>query len=361
VLLFANEAFRALGMRVLAITNIYPSAEFPASGVFVREQIKGLCAIGLDVRVMFVDRKREGPLAYWGLRPKVARAVAEFEPDVIHVMYGGVMAHQVARRCYGPPIAVTFRGSDLLGENFSGWARKIISQYGVYCSRRAANAADGVIVVARHLTQALRGAANDRKVRVIPSGIDLERFKPMDSLSCKQRLGWSPESFHVLFASSSGDPVKRPRLASATVTRMNSAASRTELHYMTGIPSAEVPIWINASDALLLTSAHEGSPNIVKEALACGVPVVSVDVGDVAERIEGIEGCYLAAADPADLAAKLCLVRKRGKQLDCRIRLMELSIVRVAEKLKRCYEEIAATRSLAPMDCVHIPAISSAN
>ena len=86
---------------------------------------------------------------------------------------------------------------------------------------------------------------------------------------------------------------------------------------------------------------HEGSPTIVKEALACGLPVVSVDVGDVAERIAGIEGCYLAAPEPAELAATLCLVRQRGRRLDYRFRLEDLSITRVAEKLRQFYEEIA--------------------
>src|SRR5947207_9536944 len=327
-------------MRILAITNIYPSAAFPGRGVFVQEQIKGLCSIGLDVRVLFVDRQAEGPAAYYRLRSKVSGAVAEFEPDAIHVMYGGVMADQIVRRHHVRPLVVTFHGSDLLGENLSGWARKIISRYGVYCSRRAATAADGVIVVARHLAEALNGAATADKVRVIPCGIDLERFKPMDPQICKQRLGWSTRSFHVLFASSNGDPVKRPWLARAAVAQMSNPERPSELHYLTAIPNEEVPVWLNASDVLLLTSVHEGSPTVVKEALACGLPVVSVDVGDVAERIEGLEGCHLARPQPAELAAKLCLVQQRGKRLDCRSRLEELSTVSVAQRLKRCYEEI---------------------
>ena len=256
---------------------------------------------------------------------------------------------------------VTFRGSDLLGENFSGWTRKIISRYGVYCSRRAARAADGIIVVARHLLRVLNDTVAGKKVHVIPSGIDFDRFKPADPLSCKQRLGWNPASFHVLFASSSGDPVKRPWLAKAAIAQLNESPLPAELHYMTGVPAVEVPLWVNASDALLFTSAHEGSPNIVKEALACGVPVVSVDVGDVAERIEDIEGCHLALAEPADLAAKLRLVQQRGKRIDCRARLADLSILRVAEKLKSCYEEVTANRSRASWGCFPVAATSFAS
>jgi glycosyltransferase involved in cell wall biosynthesis len=222
-----------------------------------------------------------------------------------------------------------------------------------------------VIVVARHLVGALKGVTTGDKVRVIPCGIDLERFKPLDPLICKQRLGWSAGSFHVLFASSNGDPVKRPWLARAAVAQMSNSNRPSELHCMTGIPNAEVPLWLNASDVLLLTSMHEGSPTVVKEALACGLPVISVDVGDVAERIEGIEGCHVAGPQPSDLAAMLCLVQRDGKRLDCGTRLKELSIVSVAQQLKRCYEDITcesrATRVLASPNRLSIPCVSPVN
>jgi glycosyltransferase involved in cell wall biosynthesis len=183
-----------------------------------------------------------------------------------------------------------------------------------------------VIVVARHLTGALNGAVSPDKIRVIPCGIDLERFKPMDPLVCKQKLGWRTDSFHVLFASSNGDPVKRPALAKAALAHMSHTSRPAELHYLTGIPNAEVPVWLNASDALLLTSLHEGSPTVVKEALAC----------------------HLARPEPAGLAEELSLVRERRRRLDSVLagRLEELSILNVAQKLKRCYEEIALARSV---------------
>src|SRR6266480_6905469 len=138
-------------MRVLAVTNMYPSEASSSSGVFVQEQVKGLRAIGLEVQVLFIHRRREGAFAYYRIGNRIAAAMAEFKPEVIHVMYGGVMSDQIVRRHCLRPVIVTFHGSDLLGENLSGWARKVISRYGVHCSRRAARAADGVIVVAQHL------------------------------------------------------------------------------------------------------------------------------------------------------------------------------------------------------------------
>ncbi|HEY5910144.1 MAG TPA: glycosyltransferase, partial [Verrucomicrobiae bacterium] len=239
-------------MRILAVTNMYPSPEFPASGVFVHEQVKSLQAIGLDVRVLFIDRRREGALAYYRMDPKLTEAVGGFNPDLIHVMYGGVMADRVARRHHVRPLVITFHGSDLLGENLSGWARRVISRYGVWCSRKAAKAADGVVVVARHLLNGLPPAVRADKVRVLPCGIDLERFKPLDPLQCRHALGWNSEGFHLLFASSNGDPVKRPWLANAAVAEVRGRGLRAELHYLTGVPNAEVPAWLSASDALLL-------------------------------------------------------------------------------------------------------------
>lgn len=315
----------------------------------MHEQVTGLRAIGLEVRVLFIDRRSEGAFEYYRMGDRIDAAVTEFDPDVIHVMYGGVMADQIVRRQHRRPMVVTFHGSDLLGENLSGWVRKAISRYGVYCSRRAANAADAVIVVARHLAKALRKVVTPEKVSVVPCGIDLERFKPMDSLACKQRLGWDFRSFHVLFASNNGDPVKRPWLAKTAVERMSRGDRPVQLHYMTGISNTEVPLWLNASDALILTSLHEGSPTIVKEALACGLPIVSVDVGDVADRIEGIEGCYLAEAEPKALAAKLSLIRQNGARLNCQARLEELSILHVAHRLKQCYEAVSAARTAASL------------
>ena len=85
-------------MKVLAITNMYPTPEAPVSGVFVEQQIKGLLSVGVEVRVLFIDRRREGALSYYRMGPQVRRAVAEFNPDLIHVMYGGVMADQITRK-----------------------------------------------------------------------------------------------------------------------------------------------------------------------------------------------------------------------------------------------------------------------
>src|SRR5262249_36868175 len=139
---------------------------------------------------------------------------------------------------------------------------------------------------------------------------------------------------------SAGNPVKRPGLARDAVEATKRLGINAEIHQLSGVAHNEVPVWLNASDIVLLTSLHEGSPNIIKESLACNVPVVSVDVGDVRERIQGIEGCYLALPEPGDLATKLSLVYAGPRRVPGRVKMQELSIERVALRLKEFYKEV---------------------
>ncbi|MFN8060898.1 MAG: glycosyltransferase [Vicinamibacterales bacterium] len=327
-------------MRVLAITNMYPHPLQPTHGVFVEQQVLGLRRTGVDVEVVFIDRVTRGMRAYFDMDPPVDRALGRHHVDVVHVMYGGIMAERLLRRRWAQPVVVTFHGSDVFGENLSGWKRRAISYVGVMGSRHAARRATGVVAVSKVVAGALPRSLDPKKVRIIPCGIDLDRFVPLDRAECRRQLGWAPDHFHVLFPANAGDPVKRPELAAAAVSRLASAGVPVELHHLRGIPNSLVPQWLNASDALLLTSRHEGSPTVVKEALACNVAVVSVDVGDVAERIQGIEGCHLAAPEADDLAAKLGLVAAAGARVNSRAHIGSLSHLAVAHDLRRFYSEL---------------------
>jgi teichuronic acid biosynthesis glycosyltransferase TuaC len=330
-------------MRILAVTNLYPTPRAPASGTFVEQQIKGLRQAGLDVDVMFLDRAQRGMGVYLGLRQRIHAKIRNYEPDLVHVMYGGVMADEVTRTVADRPTVVSFCGSDLLGEHLSGILRKLIAGYGLRISCRAARRACGIVVKSKNLQDALPEDVDRSKVRIIPNGIDLERFKPLNRDKCRKRLGWSDHRFHVLFPTNSGDPLKRPDLAKAAVGAINHSGVRAEMHQLRGVPHEEVPIWLNASDVVLLTSLHEGSPNIVKEALACNIPVVSVDVGDVRERIQRIEGCYLAVPEAGELAAKLQMVHAGPRRVVSRVKMQQLSLERVALQLKEFYGEVLAS------------------
>jgi glycosyltransferase involved in cell wall biosynthesis len=265
------------------------------------------------------------------------RQVSIKRPELVHVMYGGFMAKAVVDAIAGLPVIVSFCGSDLLGEELPGWIRKTAVRYGVWCSRSAACHAHGVIVKSQNLLDALPAKMDKKRVRIIPNGVDLDRFAPMNSTECCHRLGWAQDQFHVLFPANTGTPRKRFWLAEAAVREAQRAGLPATLHRLEGVKHEDVPFWLNASDCLILTSEHEGSPNIVKEALACNVPVVSVDAGDVAERIQGIIGCHISPPTPGDLAARLVAVRNGPRRVQSRISMEGLSLHEVAKRLIEFY------------------------
>ena len=343
-------------MKLLAVTNMYPTAETPGAGTFIEQQIKGLREIGLDVNVLHLDRRRKGMNVYFRMAKQLRREIDKSQPNVVHAMYGGVMADHLTRIVKDRATVVTLHGSDLLGEHLSGVVRKVIAGYGVWASWQAAKRAQRVITVSKALKNVLPRNIDRSKVEVIANGIDLARFKPLERNQCRRRLGWLPENFHVLFPANSGDPVKRPQLAQAAVECLRRSGIRVVMHCLRGIPNSEVPIWINASHVVLLTSLHEGSPTIIKEALACNTPVVSVDVGDVSERLNGIEGCYMALPDPTELAAKLALVYAGRGSVAGRERIEEFSLEHIARRIHGVYQE--ALRSSNGQGTLSINAVS---
>jgi glycosyltransferase involved in cell wall biosynthesis len=327
-------------MRVIAVTNMYPTPEAPALGSHVEQQIKGLIQIGLNVHVIVINRVQRGMHGYLGFGRLVREKVMDFQPDLVHVMYGGIMADIVTRTIQDRPTVVSFCGSDLLGENLSGAVRKFISTYGIYASHRAAKRASGIVVKSKNLHDALPVDVDPKKVRIIPNGVDIQLFKPLDRGECRAQLGWHADRFHVVFPTNSGDPCKRFYLAEAAVDIISRLGFDIEIHQLRGIPHRDVPMWLNASDLVLLTSLHEGSPNIVKEALACDIPVVSVDVGDVRERLRGIDGCYIALPEAADLALKVQMVITGSHRVAGRHAMEELSLNRIALRHKQLYDEV---------------------
>jgi teichuronic acid biosynthesis glycosyltransferase TuaC len=117
-------------------------------------------------------------------------------------------------------------------------------------------------------------------------------------------------------------------------------------------PAERVALWMNAADVLLLPSDNEGSPNAVKEAMGCNLPVVATDVGDVRAMISGVEGCHLAERTPEDFAAKIRLVLERGGRTDGRARVERLALPRVTAQLLDVYEDVLGERKSHAPQCV---------
>ena len=175
---------------------------------------------------------------------------------------------------------------------------------------------------------------------VIPHGVDLEMFAPESKERAQRRLGWDRGKRHVLFpyetAREEKDFPRTKRLVAATRERLRAPVV---LHTPHPVPHGSMPVYLNASDALLVTSTSEGSPNVVKEALACNVPVVSTDVGDVRRLVDGIAQSHVRRSD-SDLVDALVSVLEAGRRADGRSRAEDLSVGRMADRILAVYERI---------------------
>lgn len=337
------------GSPILVVTNMYPSVEAPDMGTFVASQVEGLRRIGLSVQVFEVDRSGRGPLVYRGLGTAVRHAAKESDAVLVHAMYGGFMAEAVTRAVEVPTV-VSFCGADLLREPLR-IVQRVSARAGILASWCAAARASQVIVKSEGLGSALPRWIERTKVHVVPNGVDLTRFKPMNMYECRSQLQWPPEEFSILFYDS-GDPTKRRALAEASVEVLRRELGvSVRLRTLRGVPHEEVPIWLNAADVVLCTSATEGSPNVIKEALACEVPIVSVPVGDVERWLAPVKGCYLTDPDPVHIADCLSLVavemnhrregalkqRREGSRAAGREIMADFSVEAVAEEVRAVY------------------------
>jgi glycosyltransferase involved in cell wall biosynthesis len=219
-----------------------------------------------------------------------------------------------------------------------------------------ARRADAVVVVSEHMKAFFRTAA---PVTVLPSGLDFELFRLTPRDEARRQLGWPLEKRLVLFAGNPELPRKRYALAKAAVDLLNQRLP-TEIVVAWGVPHTDIPLYMNACDALVFTSMQEGSPNVVKEALACDLPVVSVPVGDVAERLQSVPGCELCPDErPETIADALQRVLQRGQRVAGRVAVQHLAEESITRQLIDVYRNVlgrtvgstsqsAQARDLAP-------------
>lgn len=334
-------------IRVLAVTNLYPTAAAPATGTFVQEHVESLRTAGIEVVLMHVDRAG-GRGVYRNLAARVGEEIETTKPDIVHAMYGGVLAHQVslAARKSAVPFVVSFCGSDLVGGMYGPLARRARERVGILASQRAARAAAAIIVKSDVLKSGLPRSVPDARVRTIASGVDLARFRPIPQAEARATLGWDPAKPLVLFPASRTRPRKRYALAQAAIEVLRRTVPEVDLYIFEGVRRDDVPLVFNAVDAMIMTSIVEGSPNTVKEATACCLPVVSVEVGDVRERLAGLSGSSVTAADPDALAAGLELALRTPRDPRGRSNAEQVSLERQAAKTIALYDDVLAADRL---------------
>jgi glycosyltransferase involved in cell wall biosynthesis len=328
-------------MRVLILTAMYPTPDNPAFGSFVKTQYESLKAIGVDAQLLILkgrQRKLIYPKGIFQLRRELAHRTI----DVVHAHYSYV--GMVARSQWQVPIIVTYHGDDLLGTINERGQHTIASKIIASAGRTLSRFVDAVIVQSKQMADKIQGSSN---VHVIPHEVDLEIFRPTDRIVARAVLGLDPKRKYLLFAANPQIPVKRFPLAKAAVDQLRQHDPAVELLIVHREAQPRLALYMSACDALVFPSYQEGSPNVVKQAMACNLPVVATDVGDVAEIVARTEGCYVCPATVEEFAGKLRQVLIHCARTTGRADIAHLAGPLVARQLLQVYDETINKRVLA--------------
>ncbi len=299
-------------MKVLIVAN-YRHGHFAP---FIIEQVDALKAKGIDIEYFPILGK--GMIGYLGLRKSLIKKIKEFKPDIVHAHYGlsGLLAN--LQRIV--PVVTTYHGSDINIRKIRIFSKlsMCLSAYNIFVSHKNIN------------------IAKPRKYySLLPCGVDLDNFKHIDKTVARKMMGYEDDVKLVLFAGSFNNAVKNAGLAKEAVALLDGV----KLIELKGYNREQVNILMHAVDACLMTSFTEGSPQFIKEAMACNCPIVSTDVGDVREIIASTDNCYIIRYDSIDCSEKLLSVlslnnRKMGRD---RIEYLGLDNKIVAHKLNDIY------------------------
>ena len=311
-------------MRILFIASGNHGAVSPVVG----NQAEALRTEGVEVDLYLL--KGKGIKGYLRNVMPLRKYIKVHQYDAIHAHYS--LSAFAASLAGAKPLVVSLMGDDVKA---AGWYKFVIRLFAWLFRWKA------IIVKSNDMYRSL----GIKRAIVIPNGVNMDRFQPMDKTECQKRLEWGTDAMrldpvdedkrkvHVLFPADTSRPVKDYPLDEAAVQITNHknevnralAAEKLQttnhivLHAFENTPNEETPYWYNAADVVLMTSKWEGSPNAIKEAMACSRPIVATNVGDIAERTSGVEGCYVAQSrEPQELASliekALAFTQTKGRE-----------------------------------------------
>jgi glycosyltransferase involved in cell wall biosynthesis len=306
---------------------MWPSKGAPQRGSFIRAQAESLRARGHRVDVLVVGSRAPKAWSYAQGLFELRRVVRGGGFDLIHAHYG----HSIVLATLVSEVAVvgSYCGSDLLlprERRMTAWAGRLV---------------DAAIVK----NAAMKRMLGRADAHVVPNGVDLGVFRPLDRAECRRALGLPADGRLVLFPYDPRRREKRHHLAQAAVLRLNASGvldGRVELLTVYDARRDRYVETINACDAVVLVSESEGSPNVVKEALACNRPVVAVRVGDTPELLEGLAGSVLVDPDADAVARGLAHALRSGPSGEGRRAMSRLSSDRIACRIEEIYARALA-------------------
>jgi len=300
--------------------------------------------IDFQVKVEFYYIRGKGIWGYLGNILPLQKQIRSKKYNLIHSHYGlcGVIA-LLAKEGHDKLI-ISFMGNDLLGDHAKNGKSTYFGNILVIINKFSAKYADYIIVKSK----AMAGKLSHNRLSIIPNGIDLSLFYAEDQSIAIKKIGWDNQFRHLLFMADPERPEKNFKLIEKALLLLK--GENYQIHFLKDIPHLEVIHYYNAVDACLLSSYHEGSPNVIKEAMATNCPAVATDVGDIRWLFGTTEGYFIADFNPVDFAKKIILAaefRKINKETKGRERITELGLdsETVARKILDVYNEVLKIKS----------------
>jgi glycosyltransferase involved in cell wall biosynthesis len=243
--------------------------------------------------------------------------------NIIHAHYS--LSAFVASLAGAKPLVVSLMGSDVKARRASQWLIKIFKK--IFWQK--------TIVKSSEMKKSLN---TDDSIEVIPNGVDFTFFREFDKQQAVKRVNFDKDKKNIIFISNPDRREKNYNLAKEAYKLLSLETVKLNVIYNADFNL--IPHYMNAADVLILTSLWEGSPNVIKEAMACNCPIVSTDVGDVGEVIGKTEGCYITSFDPQDVADKLKEAMEFGKRTKGREAILHLDSQTIAKKIIKVYEQV---------------------
>jgi glycosyltransferase involved in cell wall biosynthesis len=299
----------------------------------VRNQGESLKNKGVDLDYFMIVGK--GMKGYLKNISRLRKFLLIKSYDLIHAHYGlcGIVS-ELSRKT--EKIVVSFMGDDLIGSNKNDGSYTLKSKFIVKINEYfALKRYDYNIVKSDELRKRL---GKVQKISVIPNGVDFGKFYPLSKDVSKERLESDEKTKIVLFVANPARKEKNYSLARNSCKLLD--LEKISLKPLYDVDQTILNLHYNAADILLLTSYHEGSPNVIKEAMACNCPIVSTDVGDVKEVIGNTEGCYITSYDPEDVAGKIKNAIAFGKRTNGRNNIHHLKSTVIADKIIKVYKKV---------------------
>lgn len=332
-------------MKVLILTNMYPTSEYPFYGIFVKEQVESLRKEGISVDVFFTNG-RDNRLNYFLAVPRLIRKLRFGHYELVHAHHTYcIYALWVARLCLGlkiPLILTLHEAEALKPPELIPRDIDLVSMlvYSKVIKKWALRRINFLIPVCKDLIEVLNFR---RKSRVVPPGVDLQLFQPMDKQRCRQKLNLPKDKKVVFFPGDVKNSKRRTQKGFDILQRAFAILPRDDVLLVTAgsISHQDMPLYFNASDVAVQTSNFEASPMVVKEAMGCNIPIASTDVGDTKEIIGNTKGCFICDRDPEDIALKIEAGLDYGRRTEGRERIIELGLdlQQISRKIINIYKE----------------------